>query len=161
YFEPILRYIKGYVADGSGRAVGGAEVSIRLKMNNAIYSTIKANEDGFIEIPSNKLPLFSYYIEIKAPNSSIRLTKNPSTFAKENEDYLVSEKINLMKDQNMIEKEKLNNENQNGEKIGEIKKVKNLTNLSPVNKMIVIIVIIIFLLVASAVLLLFHIKRQK
>ena len=160
-FEPILRYIKGYVADGSGREIGGAEVRVRLKMNNAIYSTVKAEDDGLIEIPSNKLPLFSYYLEIKAPNSSIRLTKNPSTFAKENEDYLVSEKINLMKDQNIIEKEKSVDENQNGEKIEEINKVKNLTNLNPVNKMIVIIVIIILLLVASAVLLLFYIKRQK
>lgn len=149
-FEPILRYIKGYVADGSGRAVGGAEVSIRLKMNSAIYSTVKANQDGFIEIPSSKLPLFSYYLEIKTPDSSVKFAKNPSTFAKENEDYLVSEKINLMKDQNMIEKERSIDENQNGEKIGEIKKVKNLT----------IIVIIIFLLVASAVLLLFYIKRR-
>ncbi len=150
-FEPILRYIKGYVTDGSGRNVGGAEVRVRLKMNNAIYSTVKADDDGLIEIPSNKLPLFSYYLEIKTPNSSVNITKNPSTFAKENEDYLVSEKINLMKDQNIIEKERSVDKNQNGEKPEKINKVKNLT----------IIVIIILLLVASTVLLLFYIKRQK
>ncbi len=160
-FEPILRHIKGYVTDGSGRDVSGAEVSVRLKMNSAIYSTVKANEEGFIEIPSNKLPLFSYYLEIKAPDSSVKIAKNPSTFAKENEDYLVSEKINLMKDQNMIEKERSIDENQNGEKLEKINKVKSLSNLSPVNKMIIIIVIIILLLAASTVLLLFYIKRQK
>ena len=150
-FEPILRYVKGYVTDGSGRTVEGAEVNVRLKMNNAIYSMVRANDEGLIEIPSNRLPLFSYYLEIKVPNSSVKITKNPSTFVKENEDYLEKEKLNLMtgakNDQSVVDRSKLNPDQQK-------------TNRG-VNKNLIIIGLILFLLIAVTAGMVLYIKKKQ
>jgi len=156
-FEPILRYVKGYVYDSYGKPILDTIVKIKLAMNNSTFSEVKTNDKGLFEIISSKLPLFSYYLSYKTdPASTISLLKTTSIFAQDNKDYLSSEKINLMKDQNLDKF--LQATNSPGQ--------QENTPLSPrkvnlINKIIIIFIIIILLLVISAVAILLYIKRQR
>ncbi|MFH0979703.1 MAG: hypothetical protein V1803_02015 [Candidatus Roizmanbacteria bacterium] len=157
-FEPILRYIKGYIHDSEGNVISNADINVKLDMNKAVYSRVKSNEDGYFEIESNKLPLFSYYLEINPPNTTAAFTKSTSLIVKENEEFLASEKINPMLVEGKITtNSQVAPKNSTGNNIKEQPKQQS----SIFSKIAVILIILLALLVIVVIGLIFYIKNQS
>lgn len=166
--EPILSYIEGYTKDSFGNIIPKALVRIRLSMNNRIYYQTYSDEKGYFKITSDKLPPFSYYIDINGNKVST------SEFVKSNKEYITKNKINLMSNiysKDFIDKVKNNkNENNfnnnfnnfNNNKEESIKSEKNLLKNNYQLKLIFYVLIIFFILIISVVLAyFFFVKKNK
>jgi len=94
-FYPIARKINGYLYD-NGKPAAGAVVTITLENNSKPFYQITANNNGYIAIPSNKLPNFSYDLMVKFVGTNIAKKISTDVFAQENKTYLEKNNINLM-----------------------------------------------------------------
>lgn len=153
-FEPILSYIEGYVYNNNGERISGAQVLVKLSINNELYYQTKADDSGFFTIYSNNLPYLEYYLEFVDPKTGEKINKSTSEFVNDNKSYLDSEKVNLMTgtkyDQPVV--------NKNTGRLNEIDKtVGQDTSSKPTSKnknpilTIIIFVLVILLLVVAAV----------
>ncbi|MDH7476010.1 MAG: hypothetical protein QHH09_00880 [Microgenomates group bacterium] len=95
-FQPILRYIEGYAYDKNGKILPFTRVNLKMQMSDkTIYST-QADEKGFFKIPSEVIPIFSYYLEFIPVNSSSVIKMSTADFSRLNKNYLTNQKLNLM-----------------------------------------------------------------
>ncbi|MBI3620427.1 carboxypeptidase regulatory-like domain-containing protein [Candidatus Roizmanbacteria bacterium] len=94
-FEPILKYIEGYAYDKAGAAIPFATIKVKLKMSGGSQYQTTADAAGFFKIEPQYLPLFSYYIEVTAPNSTVPIVYTTSQLAAANKTYLAKNKLNL------------------------------------------------------------------
>jgi hypothetical protein len=164
-FEPLLRHLEGYVYDNQGQIASKAQVNIRLKQDKKLIHKTISDDKGYIKITSENLPLFDYYIEVVPSQSSKPMVVTTSNFINNNEDFIKSEKLNLMtvtKDDKPMYKtsfnqsDKLNQVDQN--------KVKNQPTIpvkSFFNKNLIIIGLILFLLITVTVGMVLYIKKSK
>jgi len=93
-FEPILNYIEGYAYDAQGNAIPNAKVGVYLTFSSKPYVEVTADAKGYYKIGAEMLPTMSYVMRYTSASGAV--TKlSPSTFLKQNTNYLVSNKINL------------------------------------------------------------------
>lgn len=95
-YEPVFSHVEGFAYDEKGIVIPKAKVDIILKSNNKIVYTTYADDRGFFTIFSKNLPIFEYYFQIIPSGSSEALRVTASQFAKANEDFIISEKLNLL-----------------------------------------------------------------
>lgn len=162
YFEPILSYVEGYVYDKQGVTIPGAEVLVKLKINNKLFYQTKADDSGLFTIYSNRLPYLEYYLEFINPVTGEKITSSTSEFVSKNKIYLDSGKIDLMKatkeDQPIINPT-------TGELNNIISRPKKNNQTSPLTKnafnpMILIISLILILLVITTSVIFIYIKKR-
>ncbi len=95
-FEPILRTVQGYAYNSSWVVVPNATVQIvREGKNKTHYQTV-ADQNGYFSIPTDKLPVTSYYVVSETPTSSITERVSTSVFTARNASYLSKNQVNLM-----------------------------------------------------------------
>lgn len=95
-YEPVFSHVEGFAYDEKGLVISKAKVDVILKSNNKIVYTTYADDSGFFTIYSKNLPVFEYFLQIIPPGSSEALHITTSQFAKTNEDYISSEKMNFL-----------------------------------------------------------------
>lgn len=163
YFEPILSYVEGYVYDKQGAKIPGADVLVKLKINNKLFYQTKADDSGFFTIYTNKLPYLEYYFEFINPVTKEKITNSTSEFVNKNKSYLDSGSIDLMKatksDQPIINPA-------TGELNNIVNRPKQNNQTAPTTKntfnpMILFIFIILILLVVVASGLFVYIKKRN
>ena len=156
-FEPLLRYVEGYIPPQ-------AKVAVKLKMNKATFYETKADENGLIKILSKNLPLFDYYLEVVPPQSSKPVVMTTSEFIRNNKDFIISEKLNLISgaknDQSVVDRSKLNPDQQKADGSAGNKIFGNKLS-APFNKNLIIIGLILFLLIAVTAGMVLYIKKTK
>lgn len=165
-FEPILSHVEGYVYGKNNQKIPGADVIVKLSMNNQIFYQTKADDSGFFTIFNKNLPYLEYYLEFVNPKTQEKITKTTSEFVFSNQSYLESEKINLMQATKQ-NKEIINpatGKLNNIVKDGNPSKLNNQIQTStkyPINSVIIMIILIIFLLVIVTIGLIFYIKKVR
>lgn len=163
-FEPLLRYLEGYVYDGQGQIAPKAQVNIRLKQDKKlIYKTV-SDEKGYIKITTENLPLFDYYLEVIPSQSSKPIIVTTSDFVNNNDDFIKSEKLNLMtgikNDQSITNPSKLSPDKLKASgNAGN--KISNSKLAAPFNKNLIIIILIISLLIIVTAGMVFYIKKKQ
>lgn len=168
-YEPVLSYVEGYARDNQGKIAYGAKINIRLKMNDKIFYTTYADEDGFFTIYAKDLPLFEYYLEIIPAQSTNPIRQTTSQFIKINEEYIKSNNLNLVAstkdDQSIINPTTGQLNSQPSFEDSEIPTAKDVVSSpsksSLFNPTAIIISIIIFFLVGATVSLILYIKRSS
>ncbi|MCM8788052.1 MAG: hypothetical protein NC935_08405 [Candidatus Omnitrophica bacterium] len=165
-FEPLIRYIEGYVYNSKGLPATNADVFIRLKADNKIVGRLKTDKNGFIKINSSQLPLFDYYLELRSDNNEI-IKINTSKFISQNKDYLEKNNINPMINR-QDDSKNINENNQNIYKnITENNKntldSKNLNNNKTFNFEIkaFLLLFVIIILIIIAFLIFIYIKKKS
>lgn len=167
-YEPVFSHIEGYTYDEKGLVSPKAKVEVILRFNNKIIYTTYADDSGFFSIYSKNLPIFEYYLQIIPLGSADAVHLTTSQFVKINEDYLLSEKLNLLtarkngqpiidpitgtlnnniKTSNSIDKNDLDQSS---------KSKKSIFNFS-----FLFIIIIITILIVASLGTVFYIKRSK
>lgn len=163
-FEPLLRYIEGYVYDDQGLIKSNTEVLIKLKADDKIVGRLKSDDNGYIKITSSQLPLFDYYLEVSSNNVPIKT--NTSKFISQNKNYLEENNINPMIDRTPegIEKKYPNNTNNqilNKEINPNINNLVNKTGVSSIKVEIYLLIFIIVILIAIAFGVFIYIKKHS
>lgn len=95
-YEPVFSYIEGFAYDEKGTVIPKAKIDVILKTNNKIVYTTYTDDSGFFTIYSKNLPILEYYLQIIPTGSSEALHITTSQFARSNENYVVSEKLNFL-----------------------------------------------------------------
>lgn len=95
-YEPVFSHLEGFAYDEKGIVIPKAKIDVVLKSDNKIVYTTYTDNSGFFTIYSKNLPIFEYYLQIIPPGSSEAFHITTSQFAKANEDYMVSEKLNFL-----------------------------------------------------------------
>lgn len=172
-FEPILSYIEGYTKDSFGKIIPNALVKIRLLMNNRIYYQTYSDNNGYFKITSDKLPPFSYYLEINGQ----RMTT--SDFVRLNQDYINKNKIKLMS--NIYSEEFINKEKENKNKIDNLNNFNifnnkendkinlnqnqnyKINNKNQIRLILYIVIIFLFLILIASIILayFFFVKKNR
>ncbi len=94
-FYPIAQKIQGYLYN-EDKIANNTPVTVTLENNNkAFYQTI-TDKNGYLSIPSNNLPNFSYNLIAKFAGTNITKRLSTDVFAQENKAYLEKNNINLM-----------------------------------------------------------------
>jgi len=163
-FEPLIRYIEGYVYNDKGKIESNADVLIKLKADDKIVGRVRSDENGYIKIDSSRLPLFDYYLELNANNKFIKI--NTSKFINQNKEYLEETNINPMIDRTSegIEKKYSNNTDN---KISDnninpnVKNFVNKTGASRIKVEIYLLVFIIIVLIAIVMGVFIYIKKNQ
>jgi hypothetical protein len=86
--DPIARYLEGYLTPNS-------LVNIKLSMSDKIYWQTKTDENGFLVVLPQNLPVVDYYLEV-IPANAPPFTLSISEFIQRNKEYLNSNNINLI-----------------------------------------------------------------
>ena len=156
YFEPILSYVEGYAYDKQGAKVPGAEVLVKLKINDKLFYQTKADDSGFFTIYTNKLPYLEYYFEFVNPITKEKIIYSTSEFVTKNKSHLDAENIDLMQatksDQPII-----NSVTGNLNDIDKINTSKK--NIFNINFLLILSALAILMIVALTVL--FYIKKSR
>ncbi|MEK7633353.1 MAG: hypothetical protein AAB437_00725, partial [Patescibacteria group bacterium] len=130
----------------------------------ATFYETKADENGLIKILSKNLPLFDYYLEVVPPQSSKPVVMTTSEFIRNNKDFIISEKLNLISgaknDQSVVDRSKLNPDQQKADGSAGNKIFGNKLS-APFNKNLIIIGLILFLLIAVTAGMVLYIKKTK
>ncbi len=93
-FNPIFRTIKGYVYDTDGQPLKNSEVTIVLDGNGSTYYSTMTDNNGYISITSDNLPVLTYHIAYPQKGTGI----TTGFFAAENKTYFKNNNINPMLD---------------------------------------------------------------
>lgn len=164
FFDPILTYVEGYAYDDKNQTIPNAKIEVKLKMNDKSLYQTTADSVGFFNISPKNLSLFEYYLQFTDPITKKTTVQTTSDFVKSNQEYLESEKINLIKaTKNNISSSKpsiLDNQPINAFKKG-INDVAVKNNTSPINISIIIISMILILLVGVSAGLILYIKKNR
>ncbi|NMB83783.1 carboxypeptidase regulatory-like domain-containing protein [Candidatus Roizmanbacteria bacterium] len=94
--EPILSHIEGYVYDSHGKVAENATVFVKTQSNNAVFYQTKTDSNGLLRINYSNLPIFPFYLEISSPGQT-SYKQTTSAFAKNNQEYVKKNNIDLMK----------------------------------------------------------------
>lgn len=170
-FDPILTYVEGYVYDDKNQIIPGAKVEVKLKMNDRTLYQTTADSSGFFSISPKKLSLFEYYFQFTDPLKNNSTVQTTAGFVKNNQEYLDSEKIDLInatknsksiisQNNNLSKSNFFDNQPVSAFKKG-INSVATKNNTSPINVSIAIILMILLLLVGVTVGLILYIKKQN
>jgi hypothetical protein len=95
-YEPIFSHVEGFAYDEKGTVIPKAKIDVILKTNNKIVYTTYTDDRGFFTIYSKNLPIFEYYLQIIPPGSKEAIHQTTSQFAKANESYVMSERLNFL-----------------------------------------------------------------
>ncbi|MEK9169343.1 MAG: hypothetical protein AAB788_01220 [Patescibacteria group bacterium] len=172
HFDPILTYVEGYAYNGKNQIIPGAKVEVKLKMNDKTLYQTTADSNGFFNISPKNLSLFEYYFRFTDPVTKSTVAQTTAGFVKNNQEYLESEKIDLInvtKNNKPIISQKNNNLSNSGlfdnQPVNSLKKgidtVATKNNTSPINVTIIIMLMILLLLVSVTVGLIFYIKKNR
>lgn len=93
--DPILSYVEGYAYDVKKQIVPNAVIRLKLKQTGGIYYETKANENGYFVISPSNIPTMQFTIEVVSPSGQ-KITYHTYEFAKDNNEYLKENKINLI-----------------------------------------------------------------
>lgn len=96
-FDPILSYVEGYAYDDNGSILSNAKIQVRLKMNDSIFYETQADGKGFFTIDPINLPPLDYYFVFVNPLNNQAIKKTTADFIRDNNSYLETAKINLLK----------------------------------------------------------------
>ena len=99
-FEPLLRYIEGYAFNAAGQVIPFAKVGIRQVDTDTVAYLTTADAKGFFRLGTQYLPSFPYDLVFTNPETNESIVVTSWEFVKDNKDYLVSEGLNLVKDEN-------------------------------------------------------------
>lgn len=172
HFDPILTYVEGYAYNGKNQIIPGAKVEVKLKMNDKTLYQTTADSNGFFNISPKNLSLFEYYFQFTDPVTKSTVAQTTAGFVKNNQEYLKSEKIDLInvtknnksiisqKNNNLSKSDLFDNQPVNSLKKG-INTVATKNNTSPINVSIIIMLMILLLLVSVTVGLILYIKKQN
>lgn len=94
--DPILSYIEGYAYDAQKQIIPNAIVKLRLKKTGGVYYQTNANSEGYFVISPSNIPTMEYEIELTDPKTTKQITLKTYQFAKDNSQYLKTNKINLI-----------------------------------------------------------------
>ena len=163
-FEPLIRYLEGYIYNDQGEILPNAEVSIKLKADDKIVGKLTSDEKGNIKILSSQLPLFDYYLEVISNDKSIKI--NTSKFIDQNKTYFEEVSINPMIDRKPdgTEKEFINSsvvETPNNQIKQNTKNIFNKTNNPQIKAEIFILIFIVTLLILITIGVLIYIKKNS
>ena len=62
--------LKGYIYDKTGNIVKNAQIDIILSMSDKVYNTITSDDNGYILVSNEYLPVFDYYLMIYPESQS-------------------------------------------------------------------------------------------
>lgn len=184
-FYPIARKIDGYIYN-NGKIVANTPVVVTLENNNKPFYQTTTNSNGYLSIPSNKLPNFPYNLITKLAGTNLSKSLSTDVFAEENKVYLEKNNINLMvqdkTENNTANKQKNNNTNAQtgninigtGNNSGLSKTSSDLSN-SPVqvnqiksaagtqkkNTLIMIILLFAVVFIILAITIILYVKKQR
>ncbi len=166
-FYPIARKIDGYVYQ-NGKIVPNAKVTVTLEDKNKPFYTTTASENGYLHIPSDKLPLFPYSLTVNVPGQTAVKQITTDSFAKDNQTYLNGNNINLMVSESAAANEAANNAN-NSSVNGQANNPQNGTSnqnqktegITQANPLLVVLILIIMLGVVAAMLVLYLRKKKN
>ncbi len=91
---PIPRYLEGFVYDKQQNISPGAEVEIVDEATGRILLVVKADENGFIRVLPEYLPIFPYYLRVKNDKETFDLSVDE--FINQNITYLQTNELNLL-----------------------------------------------------------------
>lgn len=162
YFNPLLEYIEGYAYNNNQKIIPNAKVSIILKADKSIYYQTTTDSSGFFTIYSKDLPFMDYYLKFEDPLTSAKITQTTTQFIRNNNSYLKSEDLDLMKSTK-------NNQpivNPATGQLNEIRKGKNnviptVSTKKAVNYWSYIIIFFIFLLILTSIATIFYIRKTR
>lgn len=158
-YEPLLSYIEGYAYDDNGNKLLNAKVAVRLKDNDKVFYETITDDTGLFIIYKNNLPFVDYYLEFVDSNQN-SIKKTTSEFIFDNQQYLISKKINLiLKTKNS--KQVIN------DKTGNSNEIKNNLNSSIIkskktvvfNRYLLVILILVVLFIALLLTFLYFRKK--
>lgn len=93
--EPILNTIQGYAMDNEGNRMENARVGVYVSMSpSALYQT-QTDEDGYFQIPSQKLPPISYELHYEDTTTDTMVQIQTTEFIAQNKIYMDKENINI------------------------------------------------------------------
>jgi len=93
-FNPILNTLKGYAYDIRKNILPHANVGVYLSYSGKPYHQVKADENGYYEVPSERLPDSPYDIQYSTIIGGSQ-TATTSKFIAQNSSYLEKNNINL------------------------------------------------------------------
>ena len=92
--SPVPRYLEGFVYDKDQNLAPGAEVEIVDKATGKILLVVRADDNGFIRVLPEYLPIFPYSLRINKGDESFELSTNQ--FINQNKTYLQTNNLNLL-----------------------------------------------------------------
>jgi len=96
--DPPPSYVEGYAYyEGQQQIIPNAQVEVRLKNGDGIFSKTTADKNGYFYIPSGDLPLIlelEFYLNIAKPEGG-NIQYRIYQFTQANKYYFAQEKINL------------------------------------------------------------------
>lgn len=91
---PILNSLKGYAYDSQKNILSRANVGIYISYANKPYHQTKTDENGYYEVPSERLPDSAYTVKYSTIVGGAQTTST-SQFIAQNNVYLAKNNINL------------------------------------------------------------------
>ena len=154
--------MEGFAYDKDNKIIANAEVSIILKTDKSIYYKTTTDSRGFFTIYSKDLPFLDYYLEFIDTATKKKTIQTTFQFMKNNESYVQSEGLDMMKSTK-------NNQpiiNPNTGQLNEIRNEKG--NLTPtmtakqtVNYRLLSVMLIIILLILISIGMVFYLRKSR
>lgn len=94
--DPMPSYIEGYAYDTQKQVIPNAVVKLRLRKTGGVYYETKADEKGYFVVSPSNIPTMEYQLEFINPVTGKKSTQRTYQFAKNNSEYLKTNRINLI-----------------------------------------------------------------
>lgn len=96
----VPNYVGGYAFNTKMQTVPNAQVDVVVpSMGNLVYSTVKADNNGYVYISQNKIPPYGFTLKIKDGRSGQPLEQTLAQFKKANSVYFAETGNNLYSQQ--------------------------------------------------------------
>ncbi len=158
---PRPNFLIGFVYDQNNRIMPRSTIEVIIpKMNNRLYATAKADDNGFIMIPNQQLPPVDYVLRIKDSDNKAVVSQSVQDFVTLNKVFLDTEKINLLDPETNTVAKVVKNVKTQGISLAQKYALPTLTptaipNSSDAKQLPIYIVLTLMVITAVAVLLIF------
>ena len=97
---PQPNFLMGFIYDKNGELKPYSTVDIVIpKMNNRVYTSLRADSNAFIFVPHSLLPPLEYHLVAKSDDQTVLNEQSSFEFIEANRNFLNEEKINLLNPQ--------------------------------------------------------------